>query len=84
MNTFLVEYAFDQEKLNDLIGMMGNQPPGGQNVKVLGAWNQIGPRRGFAVIESEKLEDLARFLEQWVNHIEMEVVPVKNAWEIWK
>jgi hypothetical protein len=86
MNTYVVKYRFELENLSELIGMSGGGAAAltGDNVKVVGAWNLIGPRRGFAVIEAEQLQDLARFLEQWVNHLDMEVSPVKPAMEIWK
>jgi hypothetical protein len=86
MNTYVVRYQFELENLGELMSMSGSggAVPSGNNVNVVGAWNLIGPREGYAVIEADKLEDLARFLEQWVNHIDMEVLPAKRAMEIWK
>ena len=82
---FMVTYEFVPEARNeaqDRFKTTGGLPRDG--VKMLGRWHAIGGHRGFVLAESSDGVALGKWLQEWTDLLEFDVVPVNDDEHVMK
>ncbi|MGD9932843.1 MAG: DUF3303 domain-containing protein [Dehalococcoidia bacterium] len=82
---FMVTYEFLPDTRNaaqDRFKKTGGMP--GDGVKMLGRWHAIGGHHGFVLAESTDGVALGRWLQEWTDLLEFDVVPVNDDEHVMK
>ena len=82
MNTYFCEYKLfndtgTRNTCMTLFGGMTNEDDSRElgNVKLLGRWSTVGEGRGFCICEAGSLNDVQKWLNNWVTMADINVIP---------
>lgn len=82
---FMISYSFaphDRDMVQERFKKTGGAP--GTGTTMLGRWHDIGGGRGFVLAESSDSVSIGRWLQEWTDALEFEVVPVNNDDDVMK
>jgi len=82
---FMISYTFSPDSRNevqDRFKKTGGGP--GAGVKMLGRWHAIGGHYGFVLAESTDGVAIGKWLQEWTDHLEFDVVPVNDDENVMK
>ena len=82
---FMISYSFHPEVRNtaqDRFKKTGGGP--GPGAKMLGRWHAIGGSGGFVLAETNDSIALGKWLQEWTDILEFDVVPVNNDEDVMK
>lgn len=78
---FLVTWSIDQDMFLPVLKKWAAMTPAeradaGAGVKIVGRWHAMGARTGAAVLETNDVAAMYRYLGQWNPVMDLDVVPV--------
>ncbi len=82
---FMITYAFapdDRDTVQDRFKKTGGTP--GEGVKMHGRWHAIGGGQGFVLAESNDGVAIGKWMQNWTDLLEFEVIPVNNDEDVMK
>ena len=82
---FMITYAFSNDVRNtaqERFKKTGGTP--GEGVKMLGRWHALGGGHGFVLIESNDTVAIGKWMQEWNDLLEFEVIPVSNDEDVMK
>lgn len=82
---FMVEYSFapdDREMVQDRFKKTGALP--GPGVTMLGRWHAVGGNRGYVLADSSDGVAIGKWLQEWTDALDFNVVPVNNDDDVLK
>ena len=83
--TFMITYAFSPDARNtaqERFKKTGGGP--GAGVKMLGRWHAIAGGHGFVLAESNDGVAIGKWMQDWTDVLEFEVIPVNNDEDVMK
>ena len=82
---FMITYAFGPDVRNtaqERFKKTGGMP--GAGVKMHGRWHALGGGHGFLLAESNDGVAIGKWMQEWTDLLEFEVVPVNNDEDVMK
>lgn len=82
---FVITYSFPPEARNtaqDRFRKTGGFP--GEGVKMLGRWHAVGGNNGFVLAETSDSVALGKWLQDWTDVLDFDVVPVNDDEQVMK
>ena len=82
---FMITYAFSPDVRNtaqERFKKTGGMP--GAGVKMVGRWHAIGGGHGFLLAESNDGVAIGKWMQEWTDLLEFEVIPVNNDEDVLK
>ncbi len=82
---FMITYSFGPEVRDETQARFkktGGLP--GEGVKMLGRWHSIGGHHGFLLAESNDGVAIGKWMQEWTDLIEFDVIPVNNDEDVMK
>jgi hypothetical protein len=82
---FMISYSFapsDRNVVQDRFKKTGGMP--GTGVKMLGRWHDVGGNRGFVLAESNDSVAIGKWMQEWTDFLEFEVIPVNTDEDVMK
>jgi hypothetical protein len=82
---FMITYAFAPEVRNTVqerFKKTGGLP--GEGVKMHGRWHAIGGGHGYLLAESSDGVAIGKWMQEWTDHLEFEVIPVNDDENVMK
>ena len=82
---FMITYAFsndDRNAVQERFKKTGGKP--GEAVKMHGRWHAIGGGHGFVLAESNDSVAIGKWMQEWTDLLEFEVIPVNNDDDVMK
>jgi hypothetical protein len=76
---FMIEYAFQPEVrdvVQDRFKKTGGMP--GPGVKMIGRWHCVGGHRGYLLAESDDSVAIGKWMQEWTDYLEFDVMPVND------
>lgn len=82
---FMITYAFSSDARNaaqERFKKTGGMP--GAGVKMHGRWHAIGGGHGFLLAESSDSVAIGKWMQEWTDLLEFEVIPVNDDEDVMK
>jgi hypothetical protein len=82
---FMITYSFRPEVRNDVQARFkatGGLP--GEGATMLGRWHAVGGNSGFVLAESHDGVAIGKWLQEWTDSLQFDVVPVNNDEDVLK
>jgi hypothetical protein len=82
---FMITYAFSSDARNaaqERFKKTGGMP--GEGVKFHGRWHAIGGGHGFVLAESSDGVAIGKWMQEWTDLLEFEVIPVNDDENVMK
>ena len=84
---FLVTFAIGQDKYLPIMKKWVSMSPqeradAGEGVKIIGRWHATGSRTGVAILETDDLPAMQRYIGRWNPFMEATVEPVLDDEEV--
>ncbi len=82
---FMITYSFGPEVRNEAQARFkktGGLP--GEGVKMLGRWHSIGGHTGFLLAESSDGVAIGKWMQEWTDLLEFDVIPVNDDADVMK
>ena len=82
---FMITYAFGpghREKAQERFKKTGGGPPAG--AKMVGRWHNVAGRRGYVLAESDDAVAIGKWMQEWTDLLDFEVIPVVNDEDVLK
>ena len=82
---FMITYAFGPDLRNtaqERFKKTGGMP--GAGVKMHGRWHALGGGHGFLLAESNDGVAIGKWMQEWTDLLEFEVIPVNNDEDVMK
>jgi hypothetical protein len=82
---FMISYSYapqDRDVVQDRFKKTGGAPGAGTTMQ--GRWHDIGGVRGFVLADSSDSVSIGRWLHEWTDALEFEVVPVNTDEDVMK
>jgi hypothetical protein len=83
--TFMITYSFPSEArgtAQERFKKTGGLP--GEGVKMLGRWHAIAGNHGFVLAESNDGVAIGKWMQEWTDLLEFDVIPVNNDEDVMK
>lgn len=82
---FMITYSFPCDARNtaqDRFKKTGGMP--GEGVKMHGRWHAVGGNHGYLLAESNDSVAIGKWMQEWTDILEFDVVPVNNDDDVMK
>lgn len=82
---FVITYSFspdDRNTAQDRFKKTGGMP--GEGVKMHGRWHAVGGNHGYLLAESNDSVAIGKWMQEWTDILEFDVVPVNNDEDVMK
>jgi hypothetical protein len=82
---FMISYSFaphDRDMVQERFKKTGGLP--GPGATMLGRWHDIAGHRGFVLAESNDAVAIGRWLQEWTDALEFEVIAVNTDEDVMK
>lgn len=82
---FMITYAFGPEQRDEAQSRFkstGGGPPAG--AKMLGRWHNVAGLQGFVLAESTDAVAIGKWMQEWTDLLDFEVIPVVNDEDVLK